>query len=414
MGRINSYQAIQLLAGRTKFDLGPYRILDYIEQGGMGQVFKAEHRIMGRIVAIKVLPRVKATPSAIASFNNEMRTQAKLDHKNLVRAYDAGHDGMVQYLATEYVPGMDLRHYVRKKEAPLGMTEAATIISQAAEGLQHAHQLGLVHRDVKPGNILVTEDGQTKLADLGLAGWMTGEGDQVHAGKIVGTADYLPPEQIKNPGSVAPVSDIYSLGCTLYYAVTGRVPYPGGTAGEKAKHHCADHLPLHPRHRNRSLSAEFIEVMSDMLQKDPKNRIQTAAEVVWRLAPWTVQSVPAPDELDQTAGVPPRPNAANPPSADELADTADNFVQPVQSLLGNDAPSQTSQWTEPVASAKQETLPGVSTVRARQTGKAGEALENSANEIAPEDAEPRSRWMIVLAAVGLAAAVVLLVWQLLH
>ena len=123
---------------------------------------------------------------------------------------------------------MNLREYVRKTpRQQLGMHEAATIISQAAAGLEHAHQLGLVHRDVKPGNLLVTPDGQTKLADLGLAGWMTEKEDDLHPGKIVGTADYLPPEQILNPGTLSPVGDIYSLGCTLYYAVTGHVPFPG-------------------------------------------------------------------------------------------------------------------------------------------------------------------------------------------
>ena len=161
MGRLNSYQADQLLNGRTKFDLGPYRILDSIAQGGMGEVFKAEHSMMGRIVAVKVLPRSKSTPEAIKSFTREIRAQAQLDHENLVRAFDAGHDGNVYFLVTEYVPGTDLRRYVRNR-GPLSMREAATIISQAAAGLQHAHEPGLIHRDVKPGNILVTPDGQTQ------------------------------------------------------------------------------------------------------------------------------------------------------------------------------------------------------------------------------------------------------------
>ena len=353
MGRLNSYQAIQLLNGRTKLHLGPYQILDMIAQGGMGQVFKAEHQWMGRIVAVKVLPRSKSTPEAIKSFTREIRVLAKLDHENLVRAYDAGHDGNVYFLVTEYVPGTDLRRYVRNR-GKLNMREAATIISQAAAGLQHAHELGLIHRDVKPGNILVTPDGQTKLSDLGLAGWLNDGEDSLHPGKTVGTADYLPPEQIMSPGSITPAGDIYSLGCTLYYAVTGKVPYPGGTTREKAHRHCTD-TALHPRIFNPTLSDAFLDVMAAMMERDPKQRIQTAEEVIQRLEPWAGEAVPAPSEPDETAGVPPRANAPL-PVAEELEDTATHFVDPI--LLSDfETPSQTSQQTDPVASADQETVP---------------------------------------------------------
>ena len=185
------------------------------------------------------------------------------------------------------------------------MNEAATIISQAAAALMHAHQLGLIHRDVKPGNILVTPEGLSKLSDLGLAGWLNEGEDSLHPGKIVGTADYLPPEQILNPGTITPAGDIYSLGCTLYYAVTGKVPYPGGVPREKAHRHCND-TPLHPRHFNPSLSDDFLAVLAGMMQKDPNKRIASAEQVVRRLAPWAGNSVPAPTEPDQTAGIPPR------------------------------------------------------------------------------------------------------------
>ncbi len=168
LGLVNRWQAEHLKAGRTKFNLGPYQIIDAIGQGGMGQVFKAEHRLMGRVVAVKVLPRHRATPEAIASFTREIRAQAQFDHENLVRAYDAGHDGNVHFLVTEFVPGTDLRKLVRAR-GKLSMTDAATIISQAALALAHAHAGGMVHRDVKPGNLLVTPEGRTKVSDLGLA-----------------------------------------------------------------------------------------------------------------------------------------------------------------------------------------------------------------------------------------------------
>jgi serine/threonine protein kinase len=291
-GRMSAFQATQLLAGNTKFNLGPYRIVDAIGKGGMGQVFRAQHAVMGRTVAVKVLPKSKSTPDAIESFKREIRAQAAIDHENLVRALDAGHDGNVYFLVCEYVPGADLRRYLRDR-GPLGMAEAATIISQAAQGLDHAHQNGLIHRDIKPANLLVTPEGLTKVSDLGLVGSLRGADDDPRAGKVVGTADYLSPELIKSPRSITAASDIYSLGCTLYYAVTGKVPFPGGNARDKLRRHCED-TPLHPRLLNPSLSEAFVDVIAAMMEKDPDERIATAAEVVERLRPWAGESVSSP------------------------------------------------------------------------------------------------------------------------
>lgn len=285
MGQVNAWQASQLLEGRTKFTLGPYRIVDSIGQGGMGQVFKAEHTVMGRIVAVKVLPRAKSTPEAIVNFTNEIRAQARLDHHNLVRALDAGHDGNVYYLVTEYVPGCDLRKLVRRDGA-LDMELASSIISQVAGGLAHAHARGLVHRDVKPGNVLVTPEGEAKLSDLGLAGPLEGEVEKdPRFGKIVGTADYISPDHINAPWDPKPAWDIYSLGCTLYYAVTGKVPFPGGSTSDKARAHC-QLRPLDPRRLNPNLSNEFVDVLADMMAKDPEQRIPSAEAVIERMQPW--------------------------------------------------------------------------------------------------------------------------------
>jgi len=272
LGRLNSWQAEQLKVGRAKFTLGPYQIIDAIGQGGMGRVFRAEHRLMGRVVAIKVLPRDRSTPDAIASFTREIRAQAQFDHPNLVRAYDAGHDGNVYFLVTEFVPGTDLRKLVRVR-GKLSMQDAATVIVQAAQGLAHAHECGLVHRDVKPGNLLVTPSGQTKVSDLGLAGFLGAEDtDDPRFGRIVGTADYLSPEHISSPRNLSPASDVYSLGCTLYYAVTGKVPFPGGTSRDKARRHCED-APINPHRFNLELSDEFVEVVAAMMDKNAERRI---------------------------------------------------------------------------------------------------------------------------------------------
>lgn len=293
-GYLNAWQARQLLAGQTQFQLGPYRIVDALGHGGMGHVFRAEHDAMGRQVAIKVLPLERSTPEAIANFTREIRAQASLDHENLVRAYDAGHDRKVYYLVSEYVPGCDLRKLVQRR-GPLDMATAAEIISDVALGLQHAHDRGLIHRDVKPGNVLVTPEGRAKLSDLGLAGSLDANADaDPRRGKLVGTADYLSPDQIKAPWMPTPAWDIYSLGCTLYYAVTGKVPFPGGTAAQKARAH-AELRPLDPRCHNRTLSVEFVDVIADMMAKDPDERIASAAEAVDRLSPWTSGVIPIPE-----------------------------------------------------------------------------------------------------------------------
>ena len=283
-GVISEYQAEQLKSGRTKFNLGPYVITGWIGQGGMGQVFKGEHMVLGRVSAIKVLPLDKTTDYAISNFHREIKLQARMDHPNLVRAYDAGHDGKVHFLVTEYVPGHDLRRLIRN-QGKLTVAEAAGVVMQIAQGLYYAHQQGLIHRDIKPGNILVTEDGTAKLSDLGLSGFVDNEIEDPRAGKIVGTADYLAPELIRNPREVSTVTDIYSLGCTLYYSITGKVPFPGGSAKEKARRHLNEH-PWHPRQFSTDVSEEFVERIADMMEKDPQKRIQSAEEVANRLEPW--------------------------------------------------------------------------------------------------------------------------------
>ncbi|MBN2296785.1 MAG: serine/threonine protein kinase, partial [Pirellulales bacterium] len=324
----------------TRFHLGPYRIVDSIGQGGMGQVFRARHTVLGREVAIKVLPRKKSTPEAVAAFAREVRAQASLNHENLVQAYDAGYDAKVYYLVSEYVPGSDLRKLVRRL-GPLDMQAAACIITQVARGLGHAHKNGLIHRDVKPANVLVTPDGRAKLSDLGLAGPLGGDAESdPRFGKIVGTPDYLSPDHIKAPWAPTAAWDLYSLGCTLYYAVTSKVPFPGGDTSDKARAHC-QMRPLDPRRLNPSLSADFVDVIADMMAKEPADRIQTAREVVTRLKPWVGAPVPIPAAAIELASngseasspaavtlvVPAIPNRPAAVDTRTLADTADGFPQ---------------------------------------------------------------------------------------
>jgi serine/threonine protein kinase len=289
-GTLSRFQAAQLLAGRSKLTLGQYEIVDELGRGGMGQVFRARHALMGRVVAIKVLPRSKSTPQAEAAFQREIRMLARLDHGHLVRALDAGHDGKVYYLVTELIEGLDLRRQVLR-HGPLDEAAAASVIAQAAEGLAYAHGQGLVHRDIKPSNILVTPDGRVKLLDLGLAGSVFEE-ETTRLGRVVGTMDYMSPEQIREPDAVGPPADIYSLGCTLYFALTGEPPFPGGTRQEKAKRQLAEQprpiLQLRP-----GLDKDVCKVVEAMMQKDPAGRIHSAEEVIERLHPW-IPRQPAP------------------------------------------------------------------------------------------------------------------------
>jgi serine/threonine protein kinase len=359
LGRLNRWQAEQLRLGQQKFNLGDYHIIDSIGQGGMGHVFKAEHALMGRIVAVKVLPRSKSTPEAVASFFREMRAQAQLDHPNLVRAFHAGNDGNVYFLVTEYVPGADLRRLIRRR-GKIGMGTAAVIITQAAKGLDHAHSRGLIHRDVKPGNLLVTPEGHTKVSDLGLAGYFTEDApSDGRTGKIVGTADYLSPEQIMTPDRLTAASDIYSLGCTLYYSVTGKVPFPGGTTRDKARAHC-QLPPIDPHRFNSELHDEFVEVIADMMAKSIDERIQTAADVVARLEPWSGDFEAAAAEI--ASSEPAAPPVMAPPRSRPIAvsmrDTETNFlIQPAIEPGAPESPSQASVGTQPVNAFDEETLP---------------------------------------------------------
>jgi len=310
---VSRWQAEHLKKGRTKFNLGEYLIVDELGHGGMGHVFKGEHTMLGRIEAVKVLPSEKSSPESIARFQREIRAHAQLDHPNLVRLSYAGRDGSRYYLVTEYVPGTDLRRMVRQRGV-LTMYEAATIISQTAQGLEHAHACGLVHRDIKPGNLLITPEGITKVIDLGLAGFLSKEerNSDPRKGKIVGTADYLAPETIRNPSAVSPKSDIYALGCTLYYAVTGKVPFPGGTTADKLIKHL-DEKPLNPKRFNPELEDSFLEVLADMMDKDPDKRVSSAGEVIRRLEGWAMERVSGVDQDNpaawRRAGPPPLPVA---------------------------------------------------------------------------------------------------------
>ena len=282
---LNAWQAKQLLDGRTEFNLGPYLIVDSIGQGGMGQVFKARHEKMGRIVAVKVLPRDKSTPEAVANFTREIRALAKLDHPRLVAALDAGEDGSVHYLVTEYVPGIDLRKLVRR-EGPLSMSAAASIICQVAEGLEYAHAQGIIHRDVKPGNVLVSLQRRGEAFRPGACRPLerpARDGPAVRQNRRHGRLPFARP-------SSRPVEPHAGLGHLLVglHALLRR-DGQGSVSGRHDGRQGSGTLrsaPLDPRRLNPRLSPEFVEIMADMMAKDPAQRIASPGEVIRRLTPF--------------------------------------------------------------------------------------------------------------------------------
>jgi serine/threonine protein kinase len=302
-GFLTSFQADHLMRGRKpKFLIGKYVILDRLGAGGMGAVYLCEHLQLERQVALKVLPADQSQDAgALARFIREAQAVAALDNPNIVRAYEADVEGKTYFLVMEYVDGVDLQHLVTR-HGPLDPTRAAHYISQAANGLQHAHQAGLVHRDIKPANLLVSRTGVVKVLDLGLARFFHDDEDTVtkeHSGQaILGTADYLAPEQGRDSHAVDIRADIYSLGATFYFLLVGKAPFADGTLNQKLIWHQMK-TPTAVRKLRPDVPEAMAVVISRMMAKDPAGRYQTPADVVAALAPWTqtVLRPPAPAEL---------------------------------------------------------------------------------------------------------------------
>ncbi len=288
-GLINRWQADNLLKGKYKgFRLGKYKLLGHLGKGGMSQVYLAEHSVMERLVAIKVLPsRYVENPNYLDRFKREARAVAALDHPNIVRAYDIDQDGNTHYIVMEYVEGRDLQRIVNE-DGTLDPVDAADYIAQAALGLQHAHEAGLVHRDVKPANCLVDNRRTLKLLDMGLAKFSKDHHPSIsaiHDDSVVGTADYLAPEQARNSQNVDARADIYGLGCTLYFTLTGQPPFPDGSIAQRLLKHQNEN-PQSIYEKRPEIPPALVELCGRMMKKSADQRIQTAAEVALELRRW--------------------------------------------------------------------------------------------------------------------------------
>jgi eukaryotic-like serine/threonine-protein kinase len=288
-GLLTRWHCEKLLQGKYKgFFLGKHKLLGHLGTGGMSSVYLAEHLVMHHKRAIKVLPKTKlGNSSYLARFRREAEAIASLNHPNIVRAFDIDNEKDTHYLVMEYVEGSDLQTLVKRK-GPLSYENAADYIAQSARGLQHSHDAGLIHRDVKPANLLVNKEGRVKLLDLGLALFSDDTKASLtidYNDKVLGTADYLAPEQALNSHNVDHRADIYGLGCSLYFLLTGHPPFPEGTIAQRiAKHQHS--MPADIRKDRPDCPGELDGICVKMMQKDPKFRYSSCDVVAETLEAW--------------------------------------------------------------------------------------------------------------------------------
>lgn len=302
---LTNWHCEKLRNGKYKgFYLSKYRLLKHLGTGGMSSVYLAEHTLMNRKVAIKVLPRRRVNDASyLARFHLEAQAAAHLDHPNIVRAFDVDNEDNTHYIVMEYVPGADLQQIVRER-GPVPFEAAADYIAQAADGLQHAHDKGVVHRDVKPANLLLDDRGVVKILDMGLARIKQDEDASLtiaHEENVLGTADYLAPEQAVNSHKVDHRADIYSLGCSLYYLLTGHPPFPEGSLAQRiAKHQSVMPDPIKKSRPNCPPSLQRI--CEKMIAKQPEDRFNDASEVAFELRAWMESRGKEPTHADEKLG----------------------------------------------------------------------------------------------------------------
>ncbi|VAX38632.1 Serine/threonine protein kinase PrkC, regulator of stationary phase [hydrothermal vent metagenome] len=271
-----------------------YEIMKRLGVGGMGVVYQAEHRLMGRMVALKVINnRLLQNSSMVDRFRLEIKAAARLTHRNIVTAFDAEQAGDVHFFVMEFIEGVDLSTLV-SRSGQLSILHACRYIMQAARGVQHAHEQGMVHRDIKPQNLMRTSKGIIKVLDFGLArlagpqdadnslSGLTGEGT------TLGTPDYIAPEQARDSRQADVRSDIYSLGCTFYYLLTGKVPFPTGTVMEKVIAHC-ESAPEPIQQLRNDIPDAVVAIVEKMISKKPADRFQTPKEVAEALKPFAIK-----------------------------------------------------------------------------------------------------------------------------
>jgi len=265
--------------------LGPYRLEQFVGGGGMGAVFRAHDTTLDRVVAVKVLSRAQsADDEMLRRFRNEAQSAARLDHENIGRVHAVGSDRGWHYIVFEYIEGRNLRDLVRD-EGPFAVGRAMDVVAQVADALEHASARDVVHRDIKPSNIVITPAGRARLVDMGLARLAptAGDADLTVSGMTLGTFDYISPEQARDPRAADVRSDLYSLGCTLFYMLVGRAPFAEGTMVQKLLQHQQDAPPDITAIRP-DVPVRLAAILARLMAKDPHDRYQRPAVLMADLA----------------------------------------------------------------------------------------------------------------------------------
>lgn len=395
-GWLTPYQINQIFQDRASdLLLDSYVLLERLGEGGMGQVFKARNWKLDRLVALKLIRKERlGNPEIIRRFQREVRASAQLNHPNVVHAYDCGECGDRHFYVMEYIEGIDLAQLVRR-EGPVPIEQACEYIRQAALGLQHAFERGLVHRDIKPHNLLVARasDGNSviKILDMGLARLDIGEdsmssGIMTQEGAVIGTLDYIAPEQARDAHLADTRADLYSLGCTLYFLLTGQPLFPGGAPTEKLLKH--QFQPPPPIQALRpEVPASLAAVLQRLLAKKPEKRYQTPAETATALAAvLNKAAVPVQKVGWADGGGPPSPAGGPPPSAHPTTPVA------------------------PPSPGQEETYAGWSSIVDAPTGNSSSSLRRRRTRA--DEQRQRMIGLSVLGAVALLALIILL-WILL-
>ena len=300
-GLVTQWHCDNLFKKKYKgFFLGKYKMLGLLGSGGMSSVYRAEHKLMHSERAIKVLPRKRVGHSSyLDRFQLEAEAIAKLDHRNIVRVYDVDNEGKTHYIVMELVRGPDLQASILEN-GPVPISLAAEYTAQAAEGLAHAHGRGLIHRDVKPGNLLVDDKGVVKILDLGLALFSDDERASLtiaHNENVLGTADYLAPEQALNSHDVDARADMYGLGCSFYFLLSGHPPFPEGTLAQRIAKHQSQ-TPDDVSSDRPDCPKALAAICMKMMEKKPEDRYQTMAEAARKLRDWLANYDPS-NEIKQ-------------------------------------------------------------------------------------------------------------------
>lgn len=399
---LTTYQARKLLGGATRgFFLGGYKILRPLGEGGMGKVYLAESSTDRRRVAIKVLPPKKAAEEerALQRFIREMDLSRRVNHPNIARTLDVGQEGGVYFMIMEYVQGQSLYEVVKREGGgPLRVPDASKFFLKVLDGLEAAHKVGLIHRDLKPSNIMVTPEGDARILDMGLAKAMGEESILTRPNVVIGTLDYASPEQLGDAAKANEKSDLYSIGCTLYFTLAGRPPFEGGDVVNKIyKQRMEDPKPLESV--VDGVPSSFAAIVRKLMAKNPNDRYQSVAELRVDLARWTdpatVRAILGAQAEAAKAFRPP------PPSLDEddlrvLIDDDQSPSLPSLRDLGDPTPA-----APPVH--KPPTLPRPVRVIPDSTSKSG------LSPMPDDHEEDDNRWLIQFVGIALALGILAII-----